>query len=86
MFERFSTTFLNLYENFPLKKHFIKNKDLMTPWMTKGMKKSSKQKQRLYVKYLNYKTGVAENEYKSYKNLFEKLRKKSKKKLLCIID
>ena len=78
-FENFSDTFSMLYErNFPLKKHNIKNKDLLTPWMTKGMKKSSKQKQRLYIKYLKNKTEASEHTYKNYKNLFEKLRKKGK--------
>ena len=46
--------------------------------MTKGMKKSSKQKQKLYIKYLKNKTEITESEYKNYKNLFEKLRKKGK--------
>ena len=46
--------------------------------MTRGMKKSSKQKQRLYIKYLKNKIEVSENTYKNYKNIFEKLRKKSK--------
>ena len=46
--------------------------------MTKGMKKSSKQKQRLYIKYLKCKTETSETRYKNYKNLFEKLRKKGK--------
>ena len=72
MFENFSNTFTNLYEkHFPLKKIYIKNKDLMSPWMTKGMKKSSKQKQKLYIKYLKRKTEATENEYKNYKNLLK---------------
>ena len=71
VFEKFSDTFSTLYEkNFPLKKHKIKTKDLNTPWMTKGMKKSSKQKQRLYIKYLKCKTETSETRYKNYKNLF----------------
>ena len=79
LFDQFSNTFSTLYDkHFPLKKHNIKTKDLMTPWMTKGMKKSSKQKQKLYIKYLKSKTEKAEREYKNYKNLFEKLRKKGK--------
>ena len=30
----------------------IKTKDLESPWITKGIKKSSKKKQRLYSKFL----------------------------------
>ena len=79
LFEKFSNTFSTLYEkHFPLKKINIKSKDLNSPWMTKGMKKSSKQKQKLYIKYLKNKTEASENNYKNYKNLFEKLRKKGK--------
>ena len=47
--------------------------------MSKGMKESSKRKQRLYIKFLKNKTKASEIEYKDYKNLFEKLRKKCKK-------
>ena len=79
MYDNFSNKFLKLYhKHFPLKDFNVKNKDLLTPWMTKGMKKSSKQKQKLYIKYLKNKTQASENEYKNYKNLFEKLRKKGK--------
>ena len=79
MFETFLKRFLYMYEkNFPIKEHIVKTKDLLTPWMTKGMKKSSKQKQKLYIKYLKRKNEASEIEYKNYKNLFEKLRKKSK--------
>ena len=53
MFEHFINIFSNLYEkHFPLKTSYVKVKDLNTPWMTNGMKKSSKQKQKLYIKYL----------------------------------
>ena len=79
IYESFLEIFLKLYEkHFPLQKQVIKTKDLLTPWMTKGMKKSSKQKQKLYIKYLKNKTEETESTYKNYKNLFEKLRKKGK--------
>ena len=53
-------------------------KDLENPWMSLRMKISSRQKQKLYIKFLKQKTIESENEYKSYKNMFEKLKKKSK--------
>ena len=46
--------------------------------MSKAMRKSSKQKQKLYIKFLKSKNPEDELIYKNYKNLFEKLRKKSK--------
>ena len=36
---------------FPMNKMKIKTKDLKSPWITKGIKKSSKTKQRLYSKF-----------------------------------
>ena len=38
----------------------VKLKDLQTPWMSKAMRKSSKQKQKLYIKFL--KNNNPENE------------------------
>ena len=57
----------------------VKTKSLLSPWMTKGLIKSSKQKQKLYEKYLKRKTYTNETNYKTYKNLFEKIKNKLKK-------
>ena len=65
--------------NFPLTELEIKAKNLKTPWFSKGLKKSSKTKQRLYIKFLKNKSAESEEKYKNYKNLFEKLKIKSKK-------
>ena len=46
--------------------------------MSIALKKSSIQKQKLYVKYLKQKTTVSEKTYKYYKNLFNKLIKEAK--------
>ena len=78
-YEWFINIFSSLYDkNFPLTTKNIKVKDLEAPWMSVGMKKSSRQKQKLYIKFLKNKTLISENEYKSYKNMFEKLKRKSK--------
>ena len=78
-YSSFLTKFSEIYENhFPLKNYKIKQKDIQSPWISKGLKKSSKQKQKLYVKFLKTKSPESEIIYKDYKNLFEKLRKKSK--------
>ena len=56
-------------EFFPLKTIKVKKKSLLSPWMSRGLLKSSKQKQKLYNKFLKHKTYT---NYKTYKNLFEK--------------
>ena len=47
--------------------------------MAKGIRKSSRKKQRIYEKFLKPKTTKTLETYRSYKNLFEKIRKSSKK-------
>ena len=49
----------------------IKTKSLHSPWITKGIAKSSKRKQKLYEKYLKRRTNDTETAYKLYKNLFK---------------
>ena len=52
-YKAFLETFLILYDKyFPKQKIKVKTKDLQSPWVTKGIKKSSKKKQRLYQKFL----------------------------------
>ena len=76
----FSNKFLSLYEkHFPLKTFNIKTKNILSPWITKGIMKSSKQKQKLYIKFLKNKSTRNETNYKNYKNLFEKIKNNSKK-------
>ena len=79
-YDNFLKMFKNAYDtHFPLKTIEIKRKDFLSPWITKGLKKSSKRKQKLYVKFLKTKSFKAEKKYKTYKNLFEKLKYASKK-------
>lgn len=74
----FITTVKQLYEkNFPLQRVKVKSKG--NPWMTNALRKSSKRKQKLYIKFLKNRTAENELSYKSYKNLFVKLVKKAKK-------
>ena len=46
-------------------------KTVFDPWMTKELQKSSKRKQKLYHKFLKYKTNENQNKYKTYKSLYE---------------
>lgn len=53
----------------------VKLKDVETPWMNKDLKKSSKQKQKLYMKYLRKKGKKSKETYGNSKNFYEKLKK-----------
>ena len=44
------------------------------------MAKSSKKKQRLHEEFLKNRTPKDKEKYKTYKNLFENIKKRSKKK------
>ena len=79
-YKLFFKKFHTIYENFfPRKKIKLKFKDIQCPWTTSGIKKSSRRKQRLYNKFLKTRSQKSELEYKSYKNLFEPIKKRSKK-------
>ena len=79
-YDAFIKQFLKIYNQcFPYKKIKIKRKSFLSPWITKGLLKSSKQKQKLYIKYLKNKTFTNEEKYKTYKNLFEKIKIRSKR-------
>ena len=72
--------FSSLYEEAFLKLEIkIKQKKLISPWITKGIMKSCKQKQKLYNKFLKLRTKENEVIYKAYKNLFEAIREKSER-------
>ena len=79
-YNEFLRIFLGLYnEALPKQKINSKRKSFNSPWMTKGLVKSSKKKQRLYEKLLKNRSPEKELNYKQYKTLFESLKKKSKK-------
>ena len=70
---------------FTLKDLQAKTKDLQPPWISKVLKKLSKQKQKLYIQFLKYKSIQNKQVYKNYKHLLEKLRKKAKQTCYAII-
>ena len=57
----------------------MKTKYLNTPRITEGLRKSSKRKQCFYEKYLQIQSKENKKTYKTYKNLFEKMKKHAKK-------
>ena len=80
IYDTFLKTLTDIYDaNFPIREYILKDKDIKSPRISKSLKKSSKTKQRLYIKFLKTKTLEDESKYNNYKSLFEKLRKKAKK-------
>ena len=80
----FIEKFIKIYDQaFPLQKIKIEGKSLVCPWITKGIRKSSRKKQCLYEKFLKHKTSKTLETYKNYKNLFEKI--KSSKKFFFLL-
>ena len=80
-YDQFIKNLILIYDDcFPIKVIEIKTKNILSPWITKGIKKSSKRKQKLYEIFLKKKSPKNEKEYKDYIELFEKIKKDSKKK------
>ena len=52
---------------------------MTSPWITRGLKQSSKRKQHVYDKLLKRRNDKKEKAYKMYKSFFEKLKLQSKK-------
>ena len=76
----FLEKFVQIYNQaFPERKIEIKAKNLVSPWITWGLRKSSRKKQHLYEKFLKQRNSKNEEAYKMYKNVFERLKKQSKK-------
>ena len=79
-YNRFLQIFLSLYkECFPKIKIKLKPQKHFRLRITLGIRKSSKRKQRLYEKFLKTRTAKTETEYKTYKNMFETVKRKSKR-------
>lgn len=52
-YELFLAQFCKQYNKaFPVKKFYINSKSILSPWITKGLLKSSRKKQKLYEKFL----------------------------------
>ena len=80
-YNKFIEIFTELYEEyFPIRKIKIRPKRALSPWITNGIGKLSKRKQKLYEKFLKHCTLINEANYKAYKNLFETIKRKSQKR------
>ena len=78
-YEVFLNKFISLYDKmFEKFMVMVKSKTLKNLWITKGILKSSKTKQRLYDKFLKSKTYEHEISYKNYRKLFESIKQRAK--------
>ena len=69
-----------LYDKyFPKQNIRINKKDLQIAWITRGIKKSSKHKQKLDIKFLKNRNGKNELEYRNYKNFLNQSKNAQKK-------
>ena len=57
----------------------VKTKTILSQWIAKGIKKSSKNKQKLYKKFLKERAYNSERRYKNNKNLYAKIKSSPKK-------
>ena len=79
IYDTFRRILTDIYDvNFSIWENILEDKDNKAPWISKGLKKSSKKHQKLYIKFLKIKTLEDEFNYKTYKSLLGKLRKKVK--------
>ena len=79
-YDIFLKLFLKQYEKaFPKVEIKKLKKTLLSPWMTTGLLKSSKKKQKLYDKFLKRRTYTNEKKYKNYNKYFEVIKSKSKR-------
>ena len=73
--DKITSLYDKIFEKFPVT---VKSKTLKNPWVTKGILKSSKTKQRLYDKYLKSKIYEHEISYKNYRKLSESIKQRAK--------
>ena len=75
-YNNFFKIFSSLYDEcFPKKKIKLKPQKYNNPWITKGIKKSSKRKEKLCEKFLKNRNEKNEKLYKSYKSLFVSVKR-----------
>ena len=79
--KKFIAILTSVYNEFFPKslRHKVRHNKSSTPWISRGIAKSSKRKQKLYKTFL--KNCISENEmsYKNYRRLVEFVKRKSKK-------
>ena len=72
---------MQIYDDcFPKTKFKIKSNNKANSWITRGIAKSSKRKQKLYEKFLKNCSIQNEKIYKDYRKIFQTITMKSKRK------
>lgn len=79
--ESFNTAFNKCFPQITAKKAL--RQDFHKPWFTPGLHKSSKEKNKLYKKFLKNPTSHNQMSYKAYKNKFTHLLRSAKKKFFA---
>ena len=79
-FSMFHSTFTKLFnQHFPKRKIRVKYNN-RKPWLTDGLKKSIRIKNKLYMKYVKIKSTYYECKYKMYRNRLTRLTKVADRK------
>ena len=72
LIKHFLNVFSNLYEiAFPKIKIKVNSKTRVSPWITRGILKSSKRKQKLYQNFLKNRDSVNKENYKNFALLID---------------
>ena len=67
IYDTFLKTLTDIYDaNFPIREYILKDKDIKSPWISKGLKISSKTKQRLDIKFKHLKMNLSTKTTKVY--------------------
>ena len=78
---KFIESITQIYDDcFPKTKFKIKSNNKANPWITRGIARSSKHKQKLFEKFLKNRSIQNEKFYRDYRKLFETATMKSKRK------
>lgn len=79
-YKLFLETFSKVFDNcFPLQENKVKNHFNSKPWITTGLAKSIKHKNKLYKKFISAPTSANNNKFKTYRNKLTTLIRISKK-------
>ena len=79
-YNAFLDTFLTLYDRYcPVKKLTQNSKTRRKSWITKGLEKSCKKKNKLYREFLKHRTKEKEDNYKKYRNRLTSIMRCQKK-------
>lgn len=78
-YETFLNTYISIYNKCCPMKLLKKPRKIDKPWMTLGLIKACKKKNRLYKEYVKNRTPDNEAKYKAYKNKLTTIIRKSKK-------